>query len=105
MRYLWLASVAVVFAFAAPPQASAFDVQTSYDTNADGSSPYTDADDALQDSVNSGHGMPAYQFEMPKFGSAQSDASQRPAAWDAEHKRLVFGPFNDQVYGDLSWLK
>jgi len=105
MRYLWLASVAAVLAFAAAPKASAFDMQTSYDTNADGSSRYSDADDALEDSVNGGHGMPAYQFQMPRFGGTQADASQRPVPWDAERKRLVFGPFNDQVYDELSWLK
>ena len=103
MRCLLLASAAaVVCAFAGAPKASALDSQISTDTNADGSSPYTDADDALEDSASRGGGLPAYKFEMPRFGAAQPDAATRSVPWDAERKRLVFGPFNDQVYGSPS---
>jgi len=43
--------------------------------------------------------MPTYQFETPRFGPARPDAAEHNAApWDAAHKRLVFGPFNDNVY-------
>jgi len=99
MRYLWLASVVVVFAFAGSPRAWAFEQQINNDTNADGSARYTDADDALEDSVAGGRGMSTYQFEMPRFGSTKTDAGDGTGSWDAQRKRLVFGPFDDNVYG------
>jgi len=102
MRYVLMASVAVLFALAGAPKASALDSQISTETNADGSSPYTDADDALEDSASRGGGFPAYQFEMPRFGSGERDASDHNVPWDAERRRLVFGPFNDQLYPDPS---
>ena len=103
MRFLLLVSAAVVFAFAGLPKASAWEMQISNETNADGSLPYADFDDALQDSVDRGRGMPTYQFEAPRFGSARPDAAEHSAApWDAAHKRLVFGPFNDNVYAEPS---
>jgi len=103
MRFLLLASAAVVFALVGASKASAWETQTVNETNADGSSAYSDFDDALQDSADRGGGMPAYHFDMPGFGTARPDSADHSNnAWTAERKRLVFGPFNDNVYAEPS---
>ena len=100
MRFLLLASAAVVFALVGASKASAWQTQSVNDTNSDGSSAYADADDALQDSADRGGGMPAYHFDMPRFGTARPDTADHGNGWTAERKRLVFGPYNDNVYAE-----
>jgi hypothetical protein len=103
MRSLLLASAAIVFALVGVSKASAWETQTANDTNADGSSPYADYDDALQDSADRGGGMPAYHFDTPRFGTARPETADHGSnAWTAERKRLVFGPFDDNVYAEPS---
>ena len=100
MRFLLLASAAIVFGLVGASKASAWQTEISNDTNADGTSLYADFDDALQDSADRGGGMPAYHFDMPRFGTARPDTADHSNGWTAERKRLVFGPYNDNVYAE-----
>ena len=99
MRFLLLASAAIVFALVGASKASAWQTQISNDTNADGTALYADLDDALQDSADRGS-MPAYHFDMPRFGTGRPDTADHSNGWTAERKRLVFGPYNDNVYAE-----
>src|SRR5262249_24581809 len=101
MRFLLLASAAIVFALVGASKASAWQTQISNETNADGTALYADFDDALQDSADRGGGMPAYHFDMPRLGTARTDIADHTSnAWTPERKRLVFGPYNDNVYAE-----
>jgi hypothetical protein len=103
MRISSLAAVTIfALALAAAPHAWAFTAAVDSDTNADGSSKYADPDEQFDDMANGSASAPFYGAETPVIrgasGRSNPVAASRSEPWTHERERLVFGPFNGDVY-------
>ena len=103
MRISSLAAITIVaLALAVAPRAWAFTAAMDDDTNADGSSKYADPDEQFEDMANGSASAPFYGAETPVIrgasGRPNDAAATHSEPWTRERERLVFGPFNGDVY-------
>ena len=103
MRISSLAAVTIfALALAVAPRAWAFTSAVDNDTNADGSSKYSDPDEQFEGMVDGTAGASFYSAAVPTIRSAAGRSSAVAAAhnepWNPERERLVFGPFNGDTY-------